>query len=169
MTAETCALDASSKLETIEDMLAKQTTVLSISGPMLTEAIDDDLETVQIFDVREPDEYAVSRLAQATLVSPAISADEFLQMLPPDLSGQTFVFYCSVGRRSSTFAELIGPALKARSAKATYNLRGGIFRWRGLGLPLVNATGPTIDVHPFSSVWQTFLPPAPATQTPAGA
>lgn len=167
VTATVASADASSRLETLEALVAKGTTVPSISGQTLVKELLDDTKAVQIFDVREPDEYAVSHLARATLVSPTISADDFVKTLPADLTGKTFVFYCSVGRRSSTLGDRVATALQARGAKATYNLTGGIFRWRGLGLPLVNASGPTVDVHPFSSLWKTFLPPAPVVAAPA--
>lgn len=162
MTAGACAADASSRLQILEALVAKATTVPSISGAALMKEIADASNTMQVFDVREADEYAVSHLAGGILVSSKISEDDFLKALPPDLAGKTFVFYCSVGRRSATLADRVAPALQARGAKATYNLTGGIFRWRGLGLPLVNSAGPTTDVHPFSSAWGLFLPPAPA-------
>ena len=161
MTAGAAVADASSRLETLEAQLAKGAGVPSISAQALVKQLADDAKAVQVFDVREADEFAVSHLPRATLVSPKISADEFLKLLPVDLTGKTFVFYCSVGRRSTTLGERVATALQARGAKATYNLTGGIFRWRGLGLPLVNAAGPTTDVHSFNVFWKTFLPPEP--------
>ena len=158
LTAGIAAADASSRLETLEAQIAKGATVPSISAPALVKQLADDAKAVQIFDVREADEFAVSHLPRATLVSPKTSTDEFLKSLPADLTGKTFVFYCSVGRRSTTLGERVAVALQARGAKATYNLTGGIFRWRGLGLPLVNASGSTTEVHSFNIFWKTFLP-----------
>ena len=162
MTAGAAAADASSRLEALEAQLAKGATVPSISAQTLAKEHAADAKAVQVFDVREADEFAVSHLPLATLVNPKTSADEFLKALPADLTGKTFVFYCSVGRRSTTLAERVATALQARGAKATYNLTGGIFRWRGLGLPLVSASGPTTEVHSFNIFWKTYLPPAPA-------
>ena len=161
VTAGTALADASSRLETLEAVVAKGAAVPSISAQALTKLLADEPKAVLLFDVREADEYAVSHLARATLVKPSISADEFLKTLPADLTGKTLVFYCSVGRRSTTLADKVATALQQRGAKATYNLTGGVFRWRSLGLPLESASGATTDVHPFSTFWKTFLPPSP--------
>ena len=168
LTAGIAAADASSRLETLEALVAKGATVTSISGVALAKAIADDPRAVLLFDVREADEYAVSHLARAVLVKPSISADEFLKTLPADLTGKTLVFYCSVGRRSTTLADKVATALQQRGAKAIYNLTGGVFRWRSLGLPLESASGATTEVHPFSTFWKTFLPPSPVAGASGG-
>ena len=168
LTAGVAAADASSRLETLEAVVAKGAAVPSISALALTRLLAEEPKAVLLFDVREADEYAVSHLARSVLVKPSISADEFLKTLPADLTGKTLVFYCSVGRRSTTLADKVATALQQRGAKAIYNLTGGVFRWRSLGLPLESASGATTEVHPFSTFWKTFLPPSPVAGASGG-
>lgn len=108
------------------------------------------------FDVREPDEFAVSHIAGAVQVSPAISEEEFMALHGETVSGKTVIFYCSVGRRSSRLIDRLDTALTAQNA-AAYNLEGSIFRWHNDEAPLSNDTGATSKVHPYNWLWSRHL------------
>jgi len=106
-----------------------------------------------LLDVREADEFAVSRLGGAERVDPGIWRWSFMNRFADRVRGKTVIFYCSVGVRSSRLAEQVQSALKERGAKAVYNLDGGIFAWHNEGRTLVNTKGETQFVHPFDEYW----------------
>ena len=114
-------------------------------------------EAVRLYDVREAEEFSVSHLSGSQRLSPSAPRTEALRQVGDDAAGNTLVFYCSVGQRSSRMAERIQDALIARGARSVHNLRGGVFAWHNLSLPLVNASGPTPYVHPFSAAWARLL------------
>jgi rhodanese-related sulfurtransferase len=114
-------------------------------------------EGVMIIDARSPAEYAVSHLPGAVNVDPSTSASTFQSTYGQSLKDKTVVVYCSVGMRSSTLAGTIGAAAKSSGASAVYNLQGGVFRWHNERRPLVNASGPTDEVNPYSSNAKLFL------------
>lgn len=120
------------------------------------EALDGLPEDTLYFDVREPDEYAVSHIPGAVQVSPAISPEEFQARFGEEISGKTAVFYCSVGRRSSRLIDRLEPVLETEEAKA-YNLEGSIFRWHNDDAPLMNEAGETSKVHPYNWLWSRHL------------
>lgn len=110
-----------------------------------------------ILDSRSADEFAVSHLAGARHVDPGIWARTFASNFKGALSGQTIVIYCSVGVRSSKLAERIAEVAAEAGATAVYNLEGGAFRWHNEGRPLVNANGPTRQIHPYDSAWGRYI------------
>ncbi len=110
-----------------------------------------------VFDVRTPEEHAVSHLPGAIHVEPDMGAAAFLERYGKQVKGKTVVFYCSVGVRSSRFAERVAQGLKARGATAVDDLAGGIFAWHGEGRALVDAKGPTDFVHPYDASWGRLL------------
>jgi rhodanese-related sulfurtransferase len=110
-----------------------------------------------VFDVRTPQEYAVSHLPGAIHVDPGMSARDFLEQYGGEIKGKTAVFYCSVGVRSSRLAEKVDEGLKRRGATAVDDLAGGVFAWHGEGRPLVDAKGPTDFVHPYDATWGRLL------------
>jgi rhodanese-related sulfurtransferase len=114
-------------------------------------------EDLVLVDVREAPEYAVSHLAGAVRLDPSASAADAAWAIGPAGKGKTIVFYCSVGQRSSVIARRAGAVLVAAGARSVVNLRGGIFRWRNQGLPVVNAQGSTPFVHPFDRTWGKLL------------
>jgi rhodanese-related sulfurtransferase len=67
----------------------------------------------------------------------------------------TIVCACAVGLRSGRMAKALTdhglPPARVR------NLRGGIFGWERLGLPMVDDHGPTRAVHPFDARWRRLL------------
>ena len=99
---------------------------------------------IQIFDVREPEEYAVSHLKGA---SNRAQASSIASMVSDKTT--PIVVYCSVGYRSA--------AVAAELAELCYsnvlNLRHSIFEWVEKGYPLQNQAGATNKVHPYNRAW----------------
>ncbi len=114
-------------------------------------------DNLRLYDVREADEFAVSRLRNAERLSPAVSPRAALRQIGGDISGRSFVFYCSVGQRSSRIADRVQDALMSSGARGVHNLRGGIFAWHNQSLPVVNANGQTPYIHPFNAAWGRLL------------
>lgn len=103
-----------------------------------------------LLDARTPAEFRVSHLAGARFVNyDSVSTVQFADLdrkLP-------VVVYCSVGLRS----ERLGERLHALGFRNVRNLYGGLFEWVNEGHPVVNAAGPTADVHPYSAFWGSWL------------
>jgi rhodanese-related sulfurtransferase len=110
-------------------------------------------KSVVIFDVRTPEEYAVSHLDGAILVDPAIDANAFLSQHAANARDKDIVFYCSVGVRSSKLTERVAAGLKAAGARSIGEMKGGIFAWAGDTRPLVDAKGTTDKVHGYDASW----------------
>ena len=104
-----------------------------------------------ILDARGPEEFAVSHLAGAVRVDPQASAAEVLAA-HPEAARRPVLVACSVGWRSALLAE----RLRAAGVDAR-NLRGGVFRWRNEGRPLVRGGAPTGDVHPYDEKWGRLI------------
>lgn len=110
-----------------------------------------------LVDVREADEFAVSRVRGAIRLDPDASVNAAKSLLSEPARGRMVVFYCSVGQRSSAMARRVQSPLIADGARGVVNLRGGIFAWHNAGLPLVNAGGATRYVHPYNAEWGRLL------------
>ena len=144
--------DAASPLDaTIADVARKWPDIKQVSGEELS-AMTGNGKTV-VFDVRTPEEYAVSHLDGAINVDPGLTASAFLTKHADAIKDKTAVFYCSVGVRSSKLAQRVTPGLKAAGAAGIVNLTGGIFYWHGESRPLVDAKGPTDLVHGYDASW----------------
>jgi rhodanese-related sulfurtransferase len=105
-----------------------------------------------LVDVRTAEEYRVSRLAGAKNAPLGTKPEEALAGIPKDAP---VVAYCSVGYRSSQFAQ---EAQKAGWTNVV-NLEGSIFAWANEGRPLVDDRGPATKVHPFDAQWGKLLKP----------
>ncbi len=112
---------------------------------------------VLLVDVREADEYAVSRLDGALRIDPGASASDVAALIGKRAAGAEIVFYCSVGQRSSAMAQRAQSALARGGAHGVHNLQGGIFAWRNGKRPVVNDWGPTEYVHPYNEKWGRLL------------
>jgi rhodanese-related sulfurtransferase len=108
---------------------------------------------VVLFDVREEEEYQVSRLPGALRADPGAWTFRFVGQHGEAVKGKTVVFYCSVGVRSSKLAARVQGRLLEKGARAVYNLEGGVFRWHNDRRPLIDANGPTPLVHPYDRHW----------------
>jgi rhodanese-related sulfurtransferase len=143
-------------LRTVENDVARRwPNILHMPANELAEAMQGG--KIVLFDVREEQEFRVSRIQGALRVDPRIGRAEFLRQHAGALDGKMVVFYCAVGQRSSRLADRMAGDMKARGATAVYNLRGGIFAWHNGGYPLVDGAGPTEYVHPFSQAWGRVL------------
>ena len=146
-------------LDDVEASVARR-----LPGPELTDA---ELVArlargnVVVFDVREADEFTQSHLAGAHRIDPGLSAEAFRDRFGAEIKGRSVVFYCAVGVRSGHMLARVQPVLASSNAAEAFNLRGGIFRWRAEGRPLVAQTSsqPSADapVHHYDSRWGQLL------------
>ena len=115
-------------------------------------------DKVVLFDVREADEFAVSRLPGAIRVDPEMDEYEFEDRFAGILEGKTAVFYCSVGVRSSILAERVADLIEDTTDKAPLNLIGGLFQWSNENRAMVSTGGePTSAIHPYDSYWGRLI------------
>ncbi len=101
-----------------------------------------------LIDVRTQAEFNVSHLRGARRVEPGSPASAL--DVPKDAP---IVAYCSVGYRSSAFAE----ALVKAGFQHPFDLKGSIFQWANEGRPVFQQGRPAAKVHPFNSSWGGFL------------
>lgn len=121
-------------------------------------AIDDLApEDVLFFDVREDDEFAVSRIEGAVRVEPGTDAEDFLRAHGDAIAGKAVVLYCSVGVRSSRLAERLLALGEDAGPVALYNLEGGLFNWHNAGKPVVDGEGDTPAIHPYNRRWGRLI------------
>lgn len=90
-------------------------------------------DSVQLLDVRTPQEYAEGHIAGALNID--VKSDDFRQIAEKELSkDSTILVYCRSGRRSMDAAEILtGLGYKV------VNLKGGITEWKEDGLPVTTA------------------------------
>lgn len=106
-----------------------------------------------LLDVRQPAEFAVSRIAGARRIDPQANvATELFPALPAD---QPVIVYCAVGYRSCEMAR----RLQASGITNVFNLEGAIFAWVSEGRPIENDDGATKRVHPFNWIGRRLLSP----------
>ena len=145
-------------LADIEATVSQKYPVPEVTGTELADRLGR-ADTL-LFDVREPDEFAQSHLTGARRIDPEMPAAEFQAAFGPEIKGRTVVFYCAVGVRSGRMLARVQPVLASQGAKASYNLRGGIFRWHASGRSLVadglNGSAPR-TIHPYDAAWSTLL------------
>lgn len=115
-----------------------------------------DTSNILLLDIREPEEYAVSRIPGAVWISPSANAESALIQIG-DVTGKEIIVYCSVGRRSSNFAAREQTALMKMGAASVSNLENGIFGWHNEKRELVDAAGTTDAVHPYDAIWKRYV------------
>lgn len=125
-------------------------TVPLVQPAALAASLQQAPDSVTVLDARTPAEYRVSHLAGARFVDFATFEQNTFAGLPRN---RPVVVYCAVGYRS----ERVGERLLALGFRDVRNLYGGIFQWVNEGRPVVNAQGPTADVHPYSALWRPWL------------
>ena len=101
-----------------------------------------------IIDVREPEEFRVSHLESAL----NLQTGESISQLLTD-KNTPIIVYCSVGYRSARVAA----SLQELGYTQVQNLRHSIFEWATKGYPMVNQSGATNKVHPFSRAWGSLV------------
>lgn len=150
-----------------DDIEADYSRVSHINSEAFTKLPGDN---VIIFDVREPEEFAVSHLPGAIQVDPGLSEAEFQSLYGDALEGKTAVFYCSVGRRSSNLAERVASVVETNTSQAPVNLIGGLFQWSNENRSLMSTQGSATDaIHPYNAHWGRLIHNREAIQysTPA--
>ena len=115
--------------------------------PAEAAALLTDDNTTMIWDIRSPDEFAVSRLPDARHVPPE-TTDAALKQLLPD-ANKTILVYCAVGYRSAQMAR----RLQALGHTNVHNLEGAIFAWAEADLPLDGGD----TVHPYNAIGRRML------------
>lgn len=105
--------------------------ITSVSATEFENEIKAD--SVQLLDVRTPQEYAEGHIAGALNID--IKSDDFRQIAEKELSKDSIILvYCRSGRRSMDAAEILtGLGYKV------VNLKGGITEWKDDGLPVTTA------------------------------
>ena len=89
-------------------------------------------DSVQLLDVRTPQEYAEGHIAGALNIN--VQSDDFQQVAEKELSkDSTILVYCRSGRRSMNAAEIL-----TKLGYKVVNLKGGIIEWREDGFPVTN-------------------------------
>jgi len=101
--------------------------------------------SIYLFDVRVPEEFAVSHMRNAVRMEKAKSV-----ALP---ESALIIAYCSVGVRSAAFIN----DLNKRGYQQAFNLRGSLFEWANRGYPMEQNGKNTHKVHPYNSEWGTLL------------
>ncbi|MGI9160455.1 MAG: rhodanese-like domain-containing protein [Saprospiraceae bacterium] len=101
-------------------------------------------------DAREQREYELSHIKGALHVGYESPDLQVLRQIPKDAR---IIVYCSVGYRS----EKIAKRCQTAGFKQVYNLYGGIFEWVNQGNTVVNADGPTEQVHTYDKKWSLWL------------
>lgn len=126
-------------------------TMLNHDVPEIGAAAASKLDSEYIFlDTRSLPEYQVSHIKKAFWVG----YDEFkLDKVKGLKKDQKIIVYCSVGYRSGKVTKQLQDA----GFTNLHNMYGGIFEWVNLGLPIVDAKGPTNKVHGFSKSWGIWL------------
>lgn len=125
-------------------------------------------EKIVLFDVREADEFAVSRIPGAVRVDPGSWSWSFLKRYAHLVAGKKVVFYCSVGVRSTRLAASVRSELLERGAKSIFNLRGGVFAWHNERRRLADDRGATDYVHPFDETWGRLVERKPLVRYTPG-
>lgn len=101
--------------------------IMSVSAIDFNKRIKSD--SVQILDVRTPQEYAEGHIGGAININ--VQSADFQQMAEKRLSkDSTILVYCRSGRRSMNAAEIL-----TRLGYKVINLKGGIIEWKQAGLP----------------------------------
>jgi len=107
-------------------------------------------ENYLLLDAREKQEFLVSHIPGARHIGYNAFSYESLS----DVSkNQPIILYCSVGYRS----EKIGEKLQQNGYTDVRNLYGGIFEWVNSGGTVVNESGKTTLIHPYSKTWGVWL------------
>jgi rhodanese-related sulfurtransferase len=154
------AIDARARAETAvrrsaEEIARRWPRIDHLPGDRLAGLMEGN--GIVLFDVREVDEYHVSRIPSAIRIDPDIRSRTFLDRYAVAVAGKTVVFYCAIGERSSRLAHRLAEDLRMHGALAVHNLAGGIFGWHDAARPLVNDAGPTEFVHPYNRAWGRVL------------
>lgn len=102
--------------------------IISVSAPEFEQQIKAN--SVQLLDVRTPEEYAEGHIAGAVNID--VQSDNFQHLAEKELSkDSTILVYCRSGRRSLDAAQIL-----THLGYRVVNLKGGILDWQDSGLPV---------------------------------
>lgn len=102
--------------------------ITSVAAPEFDKKIKTD--SVQLLDVRTPQEYAEGHIDGALNIN--VQSDDFRRLVEKELSKDfTILVYCRSGRRSMDAAEIL-----TELGYKVVNLKGGIIGWKEGGLPV---------------------------------
>lgn len=102
--------------------------IVSVSAHEFDKEIKAD--SVQLLDVRTPQEYAGGHIDGALNID--VRSDDFRRMVEKELSkDSTILVYCRSGRRSMDAAEIL-----TKLGYKVVNLKDGIIGWEKDGLPV---------------------------------
>lgn len=98
--------------------------VISKITPNKLEAVD---KSVQLVDVRTPNEYALGHIKHATNIN--FFDGDFIEKMSKLDKNKAVYIYCKSGGRSGRAAQ----KLKAAGFKKVYDLQGGFMNWQASG------------------------------------
>ena len=126
--------------------------LLSKSIPMVTvQEARQQVGRTLFLDAREPAEYQVSHIGDASFVGYDSFDINSLRLID---KSQSIIVYCTVGKRS----ENISRKLQDAGFTKVHNLYGGILEWVNQGLPVYDQEGKsTKRVHTFTRFWGKWL------------
>lgn len=102
--------------------------IVSVSAPEFAKEIKTD--SVQLLDVRTPEEYAEGHIGGAININ--VKSDDFKLKAQKKLSkDSTILVYCRSGRRSLDAADIL-----IKLGYKVVNLKGGIIEWKDDGFPV---------------------------------
>ena len=102
--------------------------IVSVTALEFKQEIRSD--SVQLLDVRTPQEYAEGHIGGAININ--VQSDDFQALAIKELSKDSAILvYCRSGRRSMDVAELL-----TNLGYKVVNLKGGIIGWRDEGMPV---------------------------------
>jgi len=103
--------------------------IISVAAPEFEKEIKAD--SVQLLDVRTPEEYAEGYIDGAININ--VQSDDFRLLAEKELSkDSTILVYCRSGRRSLDAADILTDL-----GYKVVNLKGGIMEWKDEGLPVI--------------------------------
>ena len=111
------------------DQVALDGMVPQMSSTLLASRLKQN-NSILVFDVREREEFLVSRLPGAMHAGPSTAPDQFLRRVASRTSGAIFVFYCAAGARSAELSQAVYHDLMERGAAGVYILKGGFQVWQ---------------------------------------
>lgn len=146
----------------LADLHQRYPSVRRISTADLAKWLEDPARPQPLLlDVRAADEFAVSHLPGARRVEPGGDVRKTVTGVE---NNAPIVTYCSVGYRSSAYAE----RLREAGFNNVQELDGSIFKWANEGRPVVRDEKRVNEVHPYDTSWGKFLDPALHAPVPGG-
>ena len=88
-----------------------------------------------------------AREREVSWIPGAITSEEF-ERTPERYADRTVVAYCTIGHRSSEYAQR-----QIAAGHRVLNLRGSLLSWTHAGGPLVGPDGPTNRLHVYGQTW----------------